>query len=1013
MIMMPTQKMSVLPRPELCSSRSGKQQHLSSSQRVSVVGPTSPKQLHAEVTKRLQQVLKERKQETTDDSKSRGSADRYASTLSAAKGQQAWQKGLTKPKGKGQAPDSALIMPPAKASTTKAVEKNKEPSISADAQKTLSDKEKSDAELAGSMVKQISSRYDFTAKATVEKVCGEWNPTATRPIFNKSWFSTVKREASGGLSLIKSYSKTATRVAKKSQDVFDYHTDAPLTIGGKDKTFSSTSALSSSSLHDSSVPLSTTKKGQPVAKEQRHVKKHLFSDTDYTPTDVSWLRESSRKPKPKVTKYPRQAPTKPTSVSPYTSYESPNSPLSSQKPAKNNTKPNKKKPDVREKVEQPKKTAAGTTRPHAGGRRPLRAAATLAKSYKEPDTDDSLSESEKPLISKHTSSHQPDHSERTHSTAKAMKKQVPSHQQTKGYKELDNKHHGGQSESVPEQPRATKKSFVGQQREIEKICSVAPQVKKTKSSSEHSADSYRRLNSNNQSDLKKSSSVKQQRLVNAGPETSKLKKRSVSPAQEQMNTLKGSWATRQASFCQSPPFIERMRSAERSDPTLGLACSPLFPLRGSPLPASPDPSCQDTPSPILLLPKACSTVSSKGSFKPSSLYSAEKQRRSSKTHSIQSDARQPSLAPIGHSRARLSAEMSPVQQRPTASPPSPLCTLPLLSSTVVEQDKLSMPSPPQLQFVEDQYSLSKVSVASLNSQHSSSAESSGLNNRVKDMQAAVLVVSTEKSPPSNRKPKSSPLLISGPSRKRYFSSSSLEEEEMEEKKASKIRGRPSPRLKPRKLFKSFVEVSAVSDRCLEMSSSHTVSSSHWEDEAGDMDVDDELELSINAANASSLCQQLSSELKNKFQNRCKMMEVYNKQSLTAVQQHVSSLNMQVSKQRTQKLEQLQEVLLEEIHKLEQNHTALKSMEKDMMMFWKKQSVAFQSYHEQETRRNETLGKVLQNNAYHSVEYEEKLFTSQMCLIRKDMKSVQDGLLSQMQEVEVQSVKKGLHALFFP
>lgn len=39
-------------------------------------------------------------------------------------------------------------------------------------------------------------------------------------------------------------------------------------------------------------------------------------------------------------------------------------------------------------------------------------------------------------------------------------------------------------------------------------------------------------------------------------------------------------------------------------------------------------------------------------------------------------------------------------------------------------------------------------------------------------------------------------------------------------------------------------------------------------------------------------------LLNMFQSRCRMMEVYNKQSLKAVQQHVSLLNMQVTKYRS-------------------------------------------------------------------------------------------------------------------
>lgn len=96
-------------------------------------------------------------------------------------------------------------------------------------------------------------------------------------------------------------------------------------------------------------------------------------------------------------------------------------------------------------------------------------------------------------------------------------------------------------------------------------------------------------------------------------------------------------------------------AAERSDPTLGLTCSPLLTPRGSPLSASPNPPCQDTPSPILLLPNPHSTVSSKGNFKPSSFYTAEKKRSSSRTQSIQSVPSLPSLTPIGQIPARPSA----------------------------------------------------------------------------------------------------------------------------------------------------------------------------------------------------------------------------------------------------------------------------------------------------------------------------------------------------------------------
>ncbi|XP_035513508.1 synaptonemal complex protein 2-like [Morone saxatilis] len=1050
MLMMPTQKINFVPRPEprLAQQQEGQ----SSVQKLSVQapGPVSQKQLHTEVTQRLQQFLSERNQgpappqpaapqrkmfDNGEDSK--GSAEQCASTLRAPKEQRAQKSGLAKGKSKGQMSleaDAALIKAPAKASTTKVLQERIPPNVRVETNRALSVKEKRDAEVAGSMVKLISSRYEInsqsTAKATAENIPQTWSTHfVNRPIFNMSWLSTAKRDVSGAVSLMKSHSKTTRSSTKRRKDVFAFNIDPPLSTGAKNKTFTDSSAISSSGIRDSSGLLSTTKKGQPVAKEKRHVKKHLFSDTDtdYAMTEVSWLRESSRKPKPKVTKYSRQAPFKPKDVSPCASYKSPDFHPPPQKPVKGNTKPNKKKLDMKERVEQPKKTvgpAAEPHRPHVSGRRPRRAAAISTKSYKEPDSDDSQSESVKPPVSKYSSTNHLENAEKTHEVAQVMKKKTASKQPSKSYMKPKSNHHSSRSDSVSEQQPTSKNYFVGEQRKNEQTCSEVPEIKKRKNtSSENSTDTCRRQDSNNQSDLKKPSGLKQ-RPENVLPETLKLNKRNVAPAQDQMNALKDSLAVRQTSFCPSPPFIERMRSAERSAPTLGLTCSPLLSLQGSPLPASPDPPCQDTPSPIPLLPKPHSTVSSKGHFKPSFFYSAVKKRSSSKTRSIQSVTSLPSLTPIGKTSAPSAptgpsaAEMSPIQQHQNSSPRSPLSlsTLPLLTST--QLDKPPLPSPPQSPFREDtvnyghHYGFSKVSSVSL-----SSTKSSVLSNRIKDSPTAVLAINTEKSPPSDQDLQPAQLHMSGPSRKRRITlSSNFEENEKEERKKSKMREQRSPRMKPRKLFKSFVEISAESEVSRVMSSSHTVSSSHWEADGtdGDMDMDEDLELPKIAVNPNNMCQQFSSDLINKkFQNRCKMMEVYNKQSLKSVQQHVSSLNMQVTKHRTQRLEQVQEVLLEEIHSLEQNETVLKSMEKDLTMYWKKQSTAFHSYQEQETRRNKILTKALQGNVCHGLEYEERLFTSQMCLIKNDMKSVQDRLLSQMQDGEIQSVKRGLHALFFP
>ncbi|XP_034393537.1 synaptonemal complex protein 2 [Cyclopterus lumpus] len=998
MIMMPTQKINFLPRPEPRSSLAQQQECPSPAQRLSLPGSssTSQKQLHTELTQRLQKVLSERNQDPAPQqpfvpqrkladlragSKGTNSAVQSALVLCTSKEQQTQRKALSRGKSQrlmSREADAAVIKDPAKTSTAKALQKRVPPNVKVETHNGPSNKETRDAEVAGSLVKLISSHYEINtqskAKDTAESIPKSWiPPLVNRPIFNMSWLSTAKKESSGAVSQIKSHSKTTTKSTRQRKDIFAFNIDAPLSVTGKNKTFSYTSAMTSSGSHDSPALPSTIKKGQPVAKAKRYVKKHLFSDTDYSTTDVSWLRESSRKPKPKVNKYSRQAPVKPRAMSPHTSYDFPDLPPSSRKPEKRNTKLNKKRPAVKGRVEQqhkPVKLAPAPKRPYAAGRMSQRTAAISTKSYKEPDTDDSLSESEKPAVPKYSSAHHLENAERTHDAAQVTKKKTASKRSTKSYMIPESNHHSSQSESMFGQPPPSKK----------------------------------------------------QRPENVLSETRKLNKKNVVPAQEQVNRLKGPRAARQTFFCPSPPLIERMRSAERSAPTLGLTCSPLFTPRGSPLPASPDQLCEDPSSPILLLPKPRSTVSSKGDLRPSSFYSAGKKRSSSKTGSNQSAPSLPSLIPISQTPGPSAAEMNPIKERLPSAPQSPfsLSARPLLTSTLLELDKPSIPSPSQSPLPEDtfnhgsHYSFSKVSSVSW----VSSTQSSVLTSRVKDSPVAALAVTStkEETPSSDRDQKSDRLHFSGPSRKRHVSfSSKSEEDEKEKRQKSKTRGQRSPRMKPRKLFKSFAEVSAEGEVSCVMSSSHTMSSSHWEAEVedGDMDVDEDFELPKVTVNPSNLCKQFSSELKKKFQSRHNMVKVYNKQSLKTVQQHVSCLNAQVAKYRTQRLEQVQKVLMEEIHKLEKDDTVLKRMEKDLTIYWKKQAVAFHSYQEQGTIRNEALKKALQTNVCHSVEYEERIFTSQMCMIRNDMKSVQDRLLSEMQEGEIQSVKRGLHALFFP
>ncbi|KAF7658588.1 hypothetical protein LDENG_00010860 [Lucifuga dentata] len=1027
MLTMPTQKVNSGPH----SGLEQQQGSPSSTQRASLPGlhPISHKQFHSDLTQRLQKVLDEMTQapapqepaaspeklsEASQDPQNRSLMGLCGPTSCVSKEQQAKKKGCAKEKRNQIHPlgaDPAPLKASAKVAPTEVLKERTTPNASAKPTRAPSSKEKRNAEVASSMVKLISSHYkiipQFTAKATVHSISPCLIPPSgnSRPVFDMNWVSTTKKDIYGAIRLRKPLNKSTQKSARQNEDIFAFNVDATLSIGGNSKLFTDTSAISSSDAQNSFTLLKGTKKEQPAAKEKRNVKKHLFSDTDtdYTMTEVSWIRESSRKPKPKVTKYSRHLCFKPKTVSPETTYK----PDPSSKPIKENTKLTKKKPCAKQAVEQPK-TAA-----NPAGRRPQRAAAATAKSYRDLDTDESQSESET----------RPDPKPQKLEDAQAKKKNIVSKQSSKSFKKLKSVEHSSQSKS--ELPPTPKKCFVGQQGRNEKASLESAEVKKKKNAFE-STMSHQELERNNLSALEqppplsKHQVFQQQKTEKILQANAKLNRKNDIPAKEQTSTLKDSWAACQASH--SPPSIEKMRCkpAEMLPPTLDLTQSPILTPQGSPLPASP---CQDTSSPIPCKPH--SAVSSKGNFKPSSFYSRKMKCSTSKPQSLHSISSLPSLTLTGQSPERgaatrpSAAEISPVKALSFA-PQSPLS--PLLTSTAVELEKPSMLFSSQSPSLEDTlncrlcYDFSKVSPVSHASLSYSSTKSSMPSSIVKAHLSAALAVAhkKEKTPTADRSLKSAQHLISGPSRKRHIShslSSNSEDDEKVEKKTSKSRGQRCSRMKPRKLFKSFTEVYAEGETRQAKSSTHKVSSSNWEVETQDMD--EESEMPEISANASDMCQHFSTELKKKFQSRYRMMEAYNKQSLKAIQQHVSSLNVEVSKYRTQSLEQVQRVLLEEIHNLEQDNTILKSMEKDLTMYWKKQTTAFHSYREQETRRYETMRQTFQNNACHSLEYEERIFTSQMCLMRQDMKSVQDRLLSEMQEGEIHSVKRSLHALFFP
>ncbi|XP_063063887.1 synaptonemal complex protein 2 [Engraulis encrasicolus] len=262
-------------------------------------------------------------------------------------------------------------------------------------------------------------------------------------------------------------------------------------------------------------------------------------------------------------------------------------------------------------------------------------------------------------------------------------------------------------------------------------------------------------------------------------------------------------------------------------------------------------------------------------------------------------------------------------------------------------------------------------------------------------------------------------------------SSSDEEAEEEEEGAQKVQAvqerkrRRVVRTTNKTYFTNQTHTTSTEENVAVEMSSHMVASScsTWKTTAGaqgageEEEYEEEEEQSVTKEIMSTstemgyVCQEFSTELTRKIQKRSEKMELYNKQSLKTVQQHMASVSQQMHKLRVQRVEKVRQALLEEISSLEQDDNALKSMEKELTIHWKKQSLALHSYQERESRRLQHLKSTFQTNVSNNLEYEEQIIGTEMCLMKKNMKSVQDKFLQEMREEELSSMRRGLQTLF--
>ncbi|XP_073462491.1 synaptonemal complex protein 2 [Aquarana catesbeiana] len=160
-----------------------------------------------------------------------------------------------------------------------------------------------------------------------------------------------------------------------------------------------------------------------------------------------------------------------------------------------------------------------------------------------------------------------------------------------------------------------------------------------------------------------------------------------------------------------------------------------------------------------------------------------------------------------------------------------------------------------------------------------------------------------------------------------------------------------------------------------------------------------------------ICQKVGKEYTRKIQDRSRKMDYFTEQSVKSAQKHLTTVEVQAQQYRMKHLEKFQQTILEEIENFEKDSKALKQMEKEFTNFWSQQTQVLSVYHSNEQKRIHCLKASFEKNVSHCTNFEGKIFTSEMHVMKEDMKNVQELLLKKMHEEDLLSVRRGLESLF--
>uniref|UniRef100_A0A8C8XFC9 Synaptonemal complex protein 2 n=1 Tax=Panthera leo TaxID=9689 RepID=A0A8C8XFC9_PANLE len=160
-----------------------------------------------------------------------------------------------------------------------------------------------------------------------------------------------------------------------------------------------------------------------------------------------------------------------------------------------------------------------------------------------------------------------------------------------------------------------------------------------------------------------------------------------------------------------------------------------------------------------------------------------------------------------------------------------------------------------------------------------------------------------------------------------------------------------------------------------------------------------------------MCEKLNTEFRRKFHIRQKMMDYFAKQSWKTAQQHLTNMNHQIQEYRIKKLDKFQFIIIEELENFEKDSQSLKDLEKEFVELGEKILQKYSAYQKSELQRLHHLRASLDKNVFYNTDYEDAVFTSEMCSMKEDMKVLQEQLLKDTVEEELLNVRRGLMSLF--